>query len=140
MCNVEECTPNKKSHQCLPGWFRPCLHSTLNHSNKHITYNPQVPGVFTKPQGVATGLAEGSAYKFRVSAENLLGVGEPLHTTAPIVAKLPYDPPSAPTQPHVIDSDASFIQLKWAKPSSDGGNAIQGYLVEAKQAGSPDWV
>ena len=91
-------------------------------------------------QVVATGLAEGSAYKVRVSAENLLGVGEPLHTTAPIVAKLPYDPPSAPTQPHVIDSDASFIQLKWAKPSSDGGNAIQGYLVEAKQAGSPDWV
>lgn len=98
------------------------------------------PGVFIKPAGVVNGLEEGKAYKFRVSPENLFGVGEPLETTAAIVAKLPYDPPSAPSQPEVIDSDINFIQLKWTKPTSDGGNPIQGYMVEAKQEGSSEWV
>lgn len=98
------------------------------------------PGVFMQPKGVVKGLEEGKSYKFRVSPENLYGVGEPLETTAAIVAKLPYDPPGSPSTPEVIDSDTNFIKIKWNKPTSDGGNPIQGYIVESKAANSSEWV
>ncbi len=93
------------------------------------------PGMFVKPQATINGLEEGKAYKFRVKPENIYGLGEPIETSAPIVAKLPYDPPGAPSTPEVTDSDENFIKLRWNRPVSDGGNPIQGYLIELRPTG-----
>jgi len=97
------------------------------------------PGIFVKPQATINGLEEGKAYKFRVMPENMYGLGEPIETSSPIVAKLPYDPPGPPSTPQVIDSDENFIKLHWNRPTNDGGNPIQGYLIELKKTDSNQW-
>ncbi len=48
------------------------------------------PGIYLSPKGVVKNLIEGKAYKFRVSAENIHGIGEPLETKTEIIVKPPY--------------------------------------------------
>ncbi|PRD22652.1 UNVERIFIED_CONTAM: unc-22 [Trichonephila clavipes] len=86
------------------------------------------------------GLQPGKQYKFRVKAVNRLGESEPLEAFQPILAKNPYDPPSAPGQPEIADYDKDFVTLKWKKPLNDGGSPITGYVVEKKDKYNPDWV
>jgi len=50
----------------------------------------KVPGVVTKNSQVVKGLEPGKKYKFRVKAENKLGLGEPIETNTAILAKNPY--------------------------------------------------
>lgn len=50
----------------------------------------KVPGVFSQPKGTVKDLETNKKYKFRVKAENIYGVGEPLETTSGIVVKPPY--------------------------------------------------
>ena len=50
----------------------------------------KVPGVFTQPKGTVKDLETNKKYKFRVKAENIYGVGEPLETTSSITVKPPY--------------------------------------------------
>ena len=50
------------------------------------------------------------------------------------------DPPGAPSAPEVTDSGNDFIRIQWKKPDNDGGNPISGYMVEAKESNSADWV
>ena len=47
------------------------------------------------------GLDEGKKYKFRVRAENMYGVSEPLEGK-PVEAKNPFDPPDAPDRPDIL--------------------------------------
>ncbi|CAG2161698.1 unnamed protein product [Oppiella nova] len=98
------------------------------------------------PAGYSTGtvhtaknLEEGKQYKFRVRAENMYGISEPLDGR-PVVAKNPFDTPDAPGQPQIEDYGPTFAAIKWTPPLSDGGRPIQGYIVEKREKGSPDWV
>jgi hypothetical protein len=50
----------------------------------------KVPGVFSQPKGTIKDLETNKKYKFRVKAENIYGVGEPLETTSSITVKPPY--------------------------------------------------
>ena len=50
----------------------------------------KVPGVFNQPKGTVKDLETNKKYKFRVKAENIYGVSEPLETNAGIVVKPPY--------------------------------------------------
>lgn len=84
-------------------------------------------------------LENGKAYEFRVSAENQYGVGEPLETIEPIVAKNPFDKPGPPGQPEPIATTDDSITIQWTKPIKDGGSPIQGYVVEKREEGSPEW-
>jgi hypothetical protein len=98
------------------------------------------PGVFILPKAKIKNLPEGKAFKFRVAAENIHGVGAPIETKGPIVVKPPYDPPGAPSQPEVVDSNFNFIRLKWNPPTNDGGNPVNGYIIEMKKNENADWV
>ena len=45
------------------------------------------------------------------------------------------DSPDAPGKPKVEDVDSDSVTLVWSKPSSDGGDRIQGYVIEVKEKG-----
>ncbi|XP_033116214.1 twitchin-like [Anneissia japonica] len=85
-------------------------------------------------------LKKGSAYKFRVFAENGHGgVSSPLESSE-IIAKNPYDEPDAPGKPKIVAYDRDHVDLEWASPKSDGGDKIFGYTVERKEPHGNRWV
>lgn len=87
-----------------------------------------------------TGLTTGHEYEFRVAAENLVGVGEPSLPSSYYKACDPKYKPGAPAYVNVIDSTKSSITAAWGKPLSDGGSAIQGYIVEVCKAEEEEWT
>lgn len=50
----------------------------------------RVPGIFNQPKGTVKDLETNKKYKFRVKAENIYGISDPLETTAAITVKPPY--------------------------------------------------
>lgn len=86
-----------------------------------------------------TGLTKDQAYEFRVMAVNDSGQSKPLVSDKPVVAKLPYDPPSAPGKPEASPISEDSVQLEWEKPQSDGGSRITGYFIEKREVGSDTW-
>lgn len=91
------------------------------------------PGIYIQPKATIKHLDEGKKYKFRVKAENIHGEGEPLETKTAIVVKPPYNPPGPPSQPEIVEANFNFVRLQWKAPSSDGGNPINGYVIESKE-------
>lgn len=63
-----------------------------------------------------TKLTPGKEYLFRVRAVNKEGESDALETTATTLARNPYDEPSAPGKPEIVDWDASHADLQWQKP------------------------
>lgn len=54
------------------------------------TYWEAVPGVVSGTSHVVKGLVEGTRYKFRVKAQNVYGISEPVTTDKSILAKNPF--------------------------------------------------
>uniref|UniRef100_A0A7E4VU92 non-specific serine/threonine protein kinase n=1 Tax=Panagrellus redivivus TaxID=6233 RepID=A0A7E4VU92_PANRE len=88
---------------------------------------------------IASGLFENHEYEFRVSACNANGQGPPLNGEGPIVARLPFDPPSTPINAAVVDVGSEFAVLSWNRPVSDGGGRLRGYMVERRETGDEFW-
>jgi len=88
---------------------------------------------------IVQGLFENGEYLFRVMAVNENGQSLPLAGENPIIAKLPYDPPSAPGVPKVTEVGGDFVNLSWDKPESDGGSRILGYWVDKREVGTEGW-
>lgn len=97
-----------------------------------------VPGFCPKPSFTVRGLTEGKKYVFRVRAENIYGVSEPLEGK-PVVAKSPFDPPDAPSQPDVTGYTPSSCSLQWKPPTYSGGKPVTGYYVEKRERGG-EWM
>lgn len=74
------------------------------------------------------GLNEGKRYVFRVKAENMYGLSEPLEGPQ-ITAKSPFDPPDAPGQPEVTNYSPNTCSLNWTPPINTGGRPITGILI-----------
>jgi large repetitive protein len=72
----------------------------------------------------STGLINGQAYYYKVSASNAVGEG-PRSTETSVV---PVTTPSAPTITSATPGNAQIV-LTWTAPSSDGGSSITGYRV-----------
>lgn len=97
-----------------------------------------VPGFCPKTAFTVRGLTEGKKYNFRVRAENIYGVSNPLEGK-PVVAKSPFDPPDAPSQPIISAYSSSSADLQWSAPVYTGGKPIIGYYVEKRERGG-QWI
>ncbi|XP_066263902.1 titin-like isoform X2 [Branchiostoma lanceolatum] len=86
-----------------------------------------------------TKLVAGSAYQFRVLAQNVNGVGPPLVSDV-IIAKWPFDPPMAPDAPKPTNVTKDFVMLSWAAPAEDGGSEVLGYHVDRKDVTHTNWT
>uniref|UniRef100_A0A8B9NAS4 Titin n=1 Tax=Accipiter nisus TaxID=211598 RepID=A0A8B9NAS4_9AVES len=84
-----------------------------------------------------TNLEEGIEYEFRVSAENIVGVGKTSKVSECYVARDPCDPPGCP---EAIIIKRSSITLQWTKPEYDGGSKITGYIVEKRDLPDGRWM
>jgi fibronectin type 3 domain-containing protein len=81
-----------------------------------------------------TGLTNGVAYVFRVSATNSAGTG----AASTWVTSAPVAPPTAPASVAATAS-ISGASLNWAVPADDGGAAIVGYRIEQSTDGGLTW-
>ena len=48
--------------------------------------------------------------------------------------------PTPPGIPEIVKIGRSYVDLKWAKPKSDGGSKITGYIVERRDKGGYVWI
>jgi len=84
-------------------------------------------------------LVEGRAYKFLVRAVNQIGDSPDLETETEIIAKNPFDLPSAPGKPTVKDWGEDFAEVAWKPSEDDGGAEISGYRVEVRNRDRRAW-
>lgn len=137
---------NITKHTCTLSWSPP-LHNgglkvthyvierkDISHNHWIVVYSFCKETTFT-----VQGLTEGQEYLFRVMAVNENGMGPPLEGKNPIKAKAPFDAPSSPGIPKIIEVGGDFVNLSWDKPESDGGSRIQGYWIDKREAGSEAW-
>ncbi|XP_014665457.1 PREDICTED: twitchin-like isoform X3 [Priapulus caudatus] len=92
-----------------------------------------------QPEYTVMGLQEGHKYNFRVVAENEHGKSIPLYNDKPITAKHDFDPPGQPGSPTIEDYDSDMVELAWTRPASDGGEKLDGFIVECRELGDKDW-
>lgn len=72
-----------------------------------------------------TGLTNGTAYRFAVTATNAAGTSDASALSTPVI---PSTTPGAPRNTSVVFGDASAV-VSWDAPSDDGGSPILGYTV-----------
>jgi hypothetical protein len=79
---------------------------------------------------VVTGLTNGSAYRFQISATNGEGTSPyspPSAAVTPLAAVV-IVPPGAPTVEQATAGDG-LVTVRWSPPASDGGSPVSGYAV-----------
>lgn len=83
-----------------------------------------------------TGLTNGTAYTFRVTAINSVGLGETVSSVS--AAKTPRGVPGTPGTLSLAAGDPSpnVIDLSWSAPGSINGGAITGYKIQRSTDGS----
>jgi len=81
------------------------------------------------------GLVNGGAYRFRVSAVNGVGTGDPSDTAAAV----PFTVPAAPAG-LVAGATDRAVDLSWTAPAADGGRAVPGYTVQRSVDGGDHWT
>ncbi|XP_071384479.1 titin-like [Centroberyx affinis] len=91
----------------------------------------------TENQFKVTSVEEGLIYEFRVSAENIAGVGSCSKASEPVAARDQCDPPRNLMVTNITNSSVS---LSWDKPEYDGGAKITGYIVEHKELPDGCWL
>ncbi|SDF49048.1 Serine protease, subtilisin family [Blastococcus aurantiacus] len=77
-----------------------------------------------------TGLTNGTAYRFAVTAANSAGTG-------PSSAQVSATPRTTPGAPRItsVAAQVKAVAVRWAKPASTGGAPVTGYLVRAYSGG-----
>ena len=80
-------------------------------------------------------LQPGTMYRYRVSAVNEVGAGEP----SEYAEARTHGPPSAPASLFAEAVSPSQINLRWSEPDHDGGLSVTGYLIEYSDDGGGAW-
>jgi titin len=83
-----------------------------------------------------TGLANGTAYRFRVSAENAAGAGASAQASSTVT---PSAKAASPTAVIATPTNGA-IALTWTAPTDTGGSTLTGYLVEQSTDGGVTWT
>ena len=87
------------------------------------------------PPVSVTGLTNGTAYTFRVSAVNAAGTG----TASATASATPVTTPGTPTALSGTADDTSVV-LNWTAPTVTGGTAITDYTVESSSDSGTTWT
>ena len=82
-------------------------------------------------------LEEGIEYEYRVSAENIVGIGQYSKVSEGCVARDPCDPPGTPL---AIVVSRHSVRLRWTPPQYDGGSMVTGYVVERRDLPDGRWM
>lgn len=85
-------------------------------------------------------LSSGKEYEFRVRAKNAAGFSKPSPPSSKFKPKGKFTVPSPPGKPTVVKIGKNYVDLKWDRPSSDGGSRITGYIIERRDVGGAIWV
>lgn len=86
------------------------------------------------------GLVNRHKYRFRVLAVNKIGKSQPCEMTGDdILIKDPWDEPTQPGRPNILDWGPSHCDLSWEAPESDGGAPITNYVIEYKEKSMAMW-
>lgn len=91
-------------------------------------------GYPTRQVYLVEGLEEGQAYRFMVSAHNL--VGESTNSSETVVTASDF--PAGPSQPQLVSSTSSQVVISWLPPTDNGGQSVTGYEVHHKLANAAE--
>jgi uncharacterized protein (TIGR02145 family) len=97
-----------------------------------VTSNPgSITATGTASPIIVTGLANGTAYTFSVTAANATGSGTPSSASNSVI---PSTVPGAPTIGTATKGNAQAV-VAFTAPASNGGSAISGYTVTSSPGG-----
>ncbi len=105
-------------------------------SDAGVSWSTFTDGTSTDTSATVTGLFNGTAYVFRVSATNPAGAGPWSEASTPVT---PHTTPDAPTGLVGLVGDGEVL-LGWTAPADDGGNAVVDYVVEYSTGDGTGWV
>lgn len=111
----------------------------IEYQEEGSTLWEKVPGTISSTKYTVRGLEHGAKYRFRIRAENMVGLSDDC-TGQTVVIKDQFDLPGTPSTPEVTGYDTNQVSLAWNPPRDDGGSPILGYVIEKfEKKGGGDW-
>ena len=122
-------TAGASSGSTAVSWLAPSSNGGASISSYTVTSSPGALTCIatTLTNCTVTGLTDGTAYTFSVTATNMMGVGAASTPSAPTAFVIA---PSAPLSPSAIAGNAQAV-VSWQTPSVTGGYGISLYNVVA---------
>ncbi len=103
-------------------------HRLHRHRHRHHDAGQRRPdGHDTASPTVVTGLTNGDAYTFTVTATNGVGTGPASAASAPATPATAPDPPTGVTA--VATTSSTTASISWTAPANNGGATVTGYTV-----------